>query len=91
MSGMDQQTEDRIRSIENTLVRMEHILENIAQMQTEARQNMVEVRDAVYHPDNGLYARVKDLEQWQNGAKKIIWSGGLSILALVTKTFYDLL
>jgi hypothetical protein len=49
------------------------------------------VRDAVYHPDTGLYARVKDLEQWQDGAKKIIWSGGLSILALVTKTFYDLL
>jgi len=91
MSGMDQQTEDRIRSIENTLVRMEHILQNIAAMQSETRDDLTSMKRAVYDPETGLYARVKDLEQWQANVSKVLWSGALSILALVTKTFYDLM
>jgi hypothetical protein len=45
----------------------------------------------MYNPDSGLYARVKDLEQWQSSVSKVLWSGGLSVLALITKTFYDLI
>jgi len=47
------------------------------------------VKDAVYHPDEGLYARLRELEGWQKTSVKFTWmlvSSTLGILAfLVTK------
>jgi len=31
------------------------------------------VREAVYHPDEGLYARIKELEGWKNTSAKLLW------------------
>jgi hypothetical protein len=70
---------------------MEHILENLSRQQAETHDNVRQIKESMYNPDSGLYARVKDLEQWQSSVSKVLWSGGLSVLALITKTFYDLI
>jgi len=78
-------------TIQATLIRMEHILENLSRQQAETHDNVRQIKESMYNPDSGLYARVKDLEQWQSSVSKVLWSGGLSVLALITKTFYDLI
>lgn len=78
-------------SIQATLIRMEHILENLSRQQTETHENVRQIKESIYNPESGLYARIKDLEQWQASVSKVLWSGGLSVLALITKTFYDLI
>ena len=52
-------------------------------------EDISKVKDAVYHPDEGLYARLRELEGWQKTSVKFTWmlvSSTLGILAfLVTK------
>jgi hypothetical protein len=56
-------------------------------MITDVRQ----IKDAIYNPEQGLYARIRDLEQWQTGLSRTIWLISSSLVALLVKTVYDLL
>ena len=82
---------DQIQQIRDAVLRMEHSLGRLEDKQTETLEDVKKIKDAIYNPEDGLYARVKDLEQWQASVSKVLWSGALSILALITKTFYDLI
>ena len=35
-------------------------------------ENVKKIKEAIYNPDQGLYARVRDLEQWQQSVSKFI-------------------
>jgi archaellum component FlaC len=85
------ENDSKIQSINETLIRMEHTLDNLTHMQNATHTDVRDIKNAIYNPDNGLYSRVKDLESWQRNVSKVLWSGGLSVLALITKTFYDIL
>ena len=78
-------------SIQATLIRMEHILENLSRQQAETHDNVRQIKETMYNPDSGLYARVKNFEQWQSSVSKVLWYGGLMVVSLITKTFYDLI
>lgn len=82
---------DQIQQIRDAVLRMEHSLGRLEDKQNETLEDVKKIKDAIYNPEDGLYARVKDLEQWQASVSKVLWSGALSILALITKTFYDLI
>jgi len=59
--------------------------------QDEMLGDVKSIKEAIYNPENGLYARVRALEQWQSTMSKFIWLFGSAIVAMVAKTFYDLL
>jgi L-ribulose-5-phosphate 3-epimerase UlaE len=82
---------DKIQEIKDVVMRMELMLQRLEDKQMETLEDVRKIKDAIYNPEDGLYARVKDLEQWQSSVSKVLWSGALSILALITKTFYDLI
>ena len=82
---------DQLQQIRDAVLRMEHSLGRLEDKQNETLEDVKKIKDAIYNPEDGLYARVKDLEQWQASVSKVLWSGALSILALITKTFYDLI
>ena len=82
---------DQIQQIRDAVLRMEHSLGRLEDKQNETLEDVKKIKDAIYNPEDGLYARVKDLEQWQASVSKVLWSGALSILALITKTFYDMI
>ena len=82
---------DQIQQIRDAVLRMEHSLGRLEDKQNETLEDVKKIKDAIYNPEDGLYARVKDLEQWQESVSKVLWSGALSLLALITKTFYDMI
>ena len=82
---------DKIQEIKDVVMRMELMLQRLEDKQMETLEDVRKIKDAIYNPEDGLYARVKDLEQWQSSVSKVLWSGAFSILALITKTFYDLI
>jgi len=48
--------------------------------QEELAENVTKIKEAVYNPDEGLYARLKDLdmrlaslEAWKNSNTKVLW------------------
>jgi L-ribulose-5-phosphate 3-epimerase UlaE len=67
---------------------------NIKHMDTKQDQmidDIKSIKEAIYNPETGLYARVRDLEQWQQGMSKVIWSVGLGFVGLVSKAIMELL
>ena len=48
---------------------------NIKHMDTKQDQmidDIKSIKEAIYNPETGLYARVRDLEQWQAGMSRVI-------------------
>tara|TARA_R100000388_G_C7235054_1_gene157273 strand:+ start:61 stop:318 length:258 start_codon:yes stop_codon:yes gene_type:complete len=59
--------------------------------QDEMLQDVKSIKEAIYNPETGLYARVRALEQWQSTMSRFIWLFGSSMVALMAKTIYDLI
>jgi len=51
--------------------------------------DIAKIKEAVYNPDQGLYARVRDLEQWQQSVAKFIWTVGLAVTGLIIQAIYS--
>jgi hypothetical protein len=52
--------------------------------QEEMASDIAKIKEAVYNPDEGLYARLRALEAWKNTSSKMIWTLFTSMVALVS-------
>ena len=50
-----------------------------------------ERQEAVYDPNEGLYARLRDLEQWKESTSKVMWMVITTVVGLLTATIYNLI
>ena len=84
-------SDNELQELKDAIVKLTHQIERMAEKQETMFQDVRQIKEAIYNPEQGLYARVRDLEQWPQGMSKIAWIFGSSILALAAKTLYDLL
>jgi hypothetical protein len=56
-------------------------LEVVKEKQEEMADDIAKIKEAVYNPDEGLYARLRSLESWKNTSSRLIW---LIITSVVT-------
>jgi len=68
--------------------RMADNIEVVKQRCEEMAQAIGHVKKAVYDPDQGLYARLRELEQWKENTSRIIWVITTSIVGLATATVW---
>ena len=80
-----------MQELKDAIVNLTHQIQRMSEKQDEMYQDVRQIKEAIYNPDQGLYARVRDLEQWQSKMSRVAWIFGSSIVALVAKTLYDLL
>jgi hypothetical protein len=59
-------------------------IETVRERQDEMMLNVDKIKEAVYNPDSGLYARIRALETWQNTSSKITWTLFTSVIALAS-------
>jgi len=66
--------------------------------QDELADNINKIKEAVYNPDSGLYARLKELdtriqqvELWKATNARILWLVGGSVAGLLVKTAWTAL
>ena len=64
----------------------------ILDKQEELAENISKIKEAVYNPDQGLYARLKELdiriqhiELWKNANTRLMWIVGASVIGLLVK------
>ena len=64
----------------------------ILDKQEELAENISKIKEAVYNPDQGLYARLKELdiriqhiELWKNANARVMWIVGASVIGLLVK------
>tara|TARA_B100000131_G_scaffold320386_1_gene368401 strand:- start:947 stop:1216 length:270 start_codon:yes stop_codon:yes gene_type:complete len=63
-------------------------VENMAAKQEEMVDDVKKIKEAVYNPDSGIYARLRELEQWKAQKEKSEWAVMVTLIGLVTATVY---
>ena len=66
-------------------------IERMAERQDEMLDDVKKIKEAVYNPDSGLYARVRALELWKDSTSRIQWAVIVTLLGLVTTTIYKII
>tara|TARA_B100001094_G_scaffold246378_1_gene243027 strand:- start:1516 stop:1791 length:276 start_codon:yes stop_codon:yes gene_type:complete len=51
--------------------------------QEEMAEDVAKIKEAVYNPDQGLYARLRELEAWKRTSSKMIWTLFTSVVGLI--------
>lgn len=51
--------------------------------QEEMSQDIAKIKEAVYNPDQGLYARLRELEAWKRTSSRMIWTLFTSVVGLI--------
>ena len=59
-------------------------IETVKERQDEMLENVSKIKEAVYNPDEGLYARIRALEAWKNTSSKILWTLFTAVVGLTS-------
>ena len=86
-------TDDNEKKLTVMLVEMSTKLEILLDKQEELAHNISKIKEAVYNPDSGLFARLRDLdiriiqlETWKAANTRAMWLVGGSVAGLLVKT-----
>ncbi len=66
-------------------------VERMAERQEEMVEDVKKIKEAVYNPDEGLYARLRALEQWKDNQAKVQWAVVTTVIGLVAATVYKMI
>lgn len=78
--------------INGKLERMVDGIESVKEKQDLMASDIGKIKEAVYNPDEGIYARLRELEQWKKTSSKMIWlltMGGVSLFFTILKDLID--
>ena len=78
--------EIKILEISGKLDRMADGIDVVREKQEEMADNISDIRAAIYNPDQGLYARLRALEQWKESNSRIMWLVVTAIVGLMSAT-----
>lgn len=81
-------SENEHQDLKDAIVDLAHQIQRMADKQDEMIDDVKKIKEAIYNPDQGLYARIRDLEQWQQGVAKFIWTVGLAVIGLIIQAIY---
>ena len=56
--------------------------------QDEMAADISKIKEAVYDPDSGLYARLRELENWKQTSSRILWMIITAVVSLSVATIY---
>lgn len=62
-----------MEKLDGKLTRMLDTIETVKERQEGMADDISKIKEAVYNPDEGLYARVRELESWKSTQTKLMW------------------
>jgi peptidoglycan hydrolase CwlO-like protein len=80
---------EAITALDKKVDRMLSSIENLKEKQDDVAKDITKIKEAVYHPDEGLYARIKILETWKENQSKVSWIAVTAIVGLAIKQLWD--
>ena len=78
---VDQQ--DLNLEIQSKLDRICNGMDVMSNKQVEMSEDVAKIKEAVYNPDQGLYARLRELETWKSTSSKMIWTLFTSMVGVI--------
>lgn len=82
-------SESETQDLKTAVVELTHQIQRMSDKQDTMIADVRQIKEAIYNPERGLYARVRDLEQWQEGMAKFIWTVGLAVTGLIIQAIYS--
>ena len=71
--------------------KMMHGIDSVKDKQDEMADDIVKIKEAVYNPDEGLYARLRELEAWKKSSAKLIWIIITAMIGLSTASLWSMM
>ena len=68
-------------------------IDELKEKQEESNQALQKVKESIYGPDQGIYARIRDLEQWKATSTKVLYlliTGMVSLVTYFVKDFFGI-
>ena len=69
--------------IQTKLDRICNGMDVMSNKQEEMSDDIAKIKEAVYNPDQGLYARLRELESWKQTSSRMIWTLFTSVVGLI--------
>ena len=66
-------------------------IDSVKEKQDEMAVDIGKIKEAVYNPDEGLYARLRELEVWKKNATKLLWIITTALVGLSTASVWSLM
>jgi len=58
-------------------------IEVMSDKQEQMSDDIGKIKEAVYNPDQGLYARIRELETWKRTSSRMIWTLFTTMIGLI--------
>jgi hypothetical protein len=74
--------------------KIQRIFDNIEVMkekQIDMADDIAKIKDAVYNPDEGIYARLREIETWKKNQSKMMWILLTASIGVCTAAAYNTL
>jgi len=84
-------THQDITHLTQAIMDLKGQIERMSERQEEMVEDVKKIKEAVYNPDSGLYARLRALEQWKESQAKVQWAVITTIIGLVAATVYKMI
>ena len=68
--------------------RMMDGIDAVKEKQFEIAEDVGKIKEAVYNPDEGIYARLRELESWKSMSSKLIWLIITTVIALAAASVW---
>ena len=78
---VDQQ--DITLQIQTKLDKICNGMDVMSNKQEEMSEDVAKIKEAVYNPDQGLYARLRELESWKQTSSRMIWTLFTTVVGLI--------
>tara|TARA_Y100000592_G_scaffold84776_1_gene136080 strand:- start:4084 stop:4359 length:276 start_codon:yes stop_codon:yes gene_type:complete len=88
---MPPEQQNQIAELQVLILELKNQIERMDERQEEMLDDIKMIKKAVYDPNEGLYARLRDLEQWKETTSKVMWMVITTVVGLTTATIYNLL
>ena len=82
-------TDEQMQNLLTSIIEMKNNLERMAEKQEEMHDDVKKINEAIYNPEQGIYARLKAIENWKESMSKVIWTIGTGFIGLVLNTLYQ--
>jgi len=83
-------SENNLNQLTAAILELKGEIIRMAEKQEEMVEDVKKIKEAVYNPDEGIYARLRVLEQWKENQSKIQWAIIMAIVTLGTASIYKI-
>ncbi len=84
-------SENEMNEIKQALMELTVNIKHMDTKQDQMADDIKSIKEAIYNPETGLYARLRDVEQWQDNMSRVIWTVGLGFIGLVSKAIMEIM